>query len=169
MDRFNVCLEGILVIFVVLFPLQVEKSSPALWSSDLWKGCRFIRIRLASCFWDGLGQTRTKPSAVEVTACLNSMKSPNAWRELRVLTGLCRHSNKHPQVKSSGWDLLSECKLMRWHENSETAKLNQKNHSGAAGAQEQGCYRQQEEVALPRRTWKYNTTITAKFLLSWSH
>lgn len=34
---------------------------------------------------------------------------------------------------------------MRWHENSETAKLNQKNHSGAAdaaGEQEQGCYRQ---------------------------
>lgn len=36
---------------------------------------------------------------------------------------------------------------MRWHENNETAKLNQKNHSGAAGAagqQEQGCYRQAE-------------------------
>lgn len=35
---------------------------------------------------------------------------------------------------------------MRWHENNETAKLNQKNHSGAAGAaageQEQVCYRQ---------------------------
>lgn len=33
---------------------------------------------------------------------------------------------------------------MRWHENNETAKLNQKNHrgAGAAGEQEQLCYRQ---------------------------
>lgn len=58
-------------------------------------------------------------------------------KENCTLTGLCHHGNKHLQLKGVGEqfsskirDLLSECKLTCWHENSETAKMN---CSGAAG------------------------------------